>query len=595
MPQNAPTIQSTVADPNFQKLGTDDKITVLSHIDSNFKGLKPDIQMEVLSHLMQSTGEHATVGPATDVSKPSFAQPRDLQQSTLQAHGSDLRETAREALPYAGAAVGSLLAGPEVGLGMRAGAAFLGGGAGSVASHAIPGGNQPPLLSKAGVIDVAEDAAKQAALELGGALAGSGITKALTSKVPIEQAAAKLADSISPNLTPSEFGEKLRQTLTTTRQTLGQQKGQALDDIVSKFMPSQPNFFKTQLALNDSIATLEAQKKLTPSLFQAGESKAKTLAVLNDIKSSIASGNFAQPGTSVFRGMDDLRSNLFQMGKGMDAPMPKSMVNQLTHAVHDDIGVTLHQFGSAGDAAFQKFESTSSAFRETADILDTSTFKRIMKANVNQPEKVLNILMQAPETNVENLQTMLKNAPNGAEVVQSMKHLALERAASYPQGLDSIPGPARQVVFGSDLPKIEKFFDAVKDSGNTGMLSRMTSNVSGLLGGHAGAMMTNWVVKSGSQAGTISSTQLAVLLGNASTRQLLMRAAETPASSMASALVFRALGTYIEAPSAQPAQQQAPQAQGGASIGDQLKSKGVQLPMAQPNTPGLPFHPGAGL
>lgn len=52
---------------------------------------------------------------------------------------------------------------------------------------------------------------------------------------------------------------------------------------------------------------------------------------------------------------------------------------------------------------------------------------------------------------------------------------------------------------------------------------------------------------------------------------------------------------YEQRQAQQPVQQVPAPPATGASIGDQLKSKGIQIPQAQPNTPGMPFHPGAGL
>jgi len=57
-----------------------------------------------------------------------------------------------------------------------------------------------------------------------------------------------------------------------------------------------------------------------------------------------------------------------------------------------------------------------------------------------------------------------------------------------------------------------------------------------------------------------------------------------------------ALAGTVAGPLAPPQpEQQQPQPTGNVSIGDQLKSKGITLPGAQPNAPALPFHPGAGL
>jgi len=622
-----PTIQSVMSDPKFYALSQNDRIGVLSHLDSNFAKLGQGTQLEVMEHMQHinlpggtiSQNLNAPISQRPDESTADFNARMLQREKDLQANPgaakearSQIKEGTREALPYVGAAAASLLAGPEAGIPVRMGLAALGGATGSVASHAIPGGNQPPLLSQEGAIDVGVDAAKQAAFELGGAIIGKGIkglVGRITTKVPVEEAAAKIANSIAPETTPAEFGDVLRNTLATTRQTLGQQKGQVLDDIVSKFQPTQPNFLNTRFALNESIASLQAQKNLAPSLFQAGQPKAKTLAVLQDLYDSINGGTFEQPGQSVIRGMDTLRSNLFQMGKGIDSSLPKSIVNNLTHAVHDDIGATLGQFGPDGKEAFQQFESASARFRETADILDTSTFKRILKANVNQPEKVLNILMQAPETNIENLTTVLKNAPNGPAVIDSMKHLALEKAAATDGFLDSIPEPARKVVFGNDLPKIEQFFDSVENPSKQGMISKVVTHAGGILGGGAagvalghpmmgigaGEALANWIIRSGTETRTISAPQLAILLGNPTTRQLLVKAAQTPASGQASALLLRTIGTYAELPPAQPPVQQspAPVAQ-GATIGQQLQSKGIPLPQAPSNTPGLPFHPNQG-
>lgn len=618
-----PTIQSITSDPHFYTLSENDRIAVLGQVDPNFKGLKTETQLEVMTHLRNLNLPGGTIGPNlnagvgpqgkdesyADYNARVLAAEKAAQANpgVGQQNREGLKEDIRTALPYVGGAAASLLAGPEAGIPVRMGLAALGGATGSVASHAVPGGTQPKLMSPEGALDVGLDAAKQATFELGGAIVGKGIkglVGRLTTKVPVEEAAAKIADSIAPETTPAEFGDVLRNTLTATRQTLGQQKGQVLDSIVSKFQPTQPNFLNTRFALNESIASLQAQKNLAPSLFQAGQPKAKTLAVLQDLYESINGGAFEQPGQSVIRGMDTLRSNLFQMGKGIDSSLPKSIVNNLTHAVHDDIGKTLEQFGPDGMVAFQQFEAASAKFRETADILDTSTFKRILKANVNQPEKVLNILMQAPETNIENLTTILKNAPNGSAVIDSMKHLALEKAASTDKFLESIPEPARQVVFGKDLPKIEQFFDSVESPSKQGMISKIVTHAGGVVGGGAagaavghpmlgigtGEMLANWIIRSGTETRTISAPQLAIMLGNPTTRQLLIKAAQTPASGQASALLLRAIGTYAELPPAAPPPQPPPVA-AGASIGQQLQSKGIPLPQSPPTTPGLPFHP----
>jgi hypothetical protein len=589
MPQNGPTVQSVAADPKFQALPPEAQVKVLSQIDPNFAALPSEAQQTVMKRL-------------------GTPQQQDLtQQMQSIPTGDVLKQAGREALPYAGAAGASMLLGPEAGVLARMGAAAVGGAGGSVASHVIPaspsmpGGTQPPLFSGAGAIDVAEDAAKQAAIELGSSLIGKGIGALIgrfTSKVPVEEAAAKIADSIHPEITPAEFGEKLRSTLDTTRTTLGQQKGQVLDDIASKFQPTQPTLKSTLSTLRSSISDLENEKKLSPSLFQTGQPKGRTLGVLNDLLDSIQNGNFAQPGKSVIRSLDDLRSSLFQLGKGMDRSLPKNIVGQLTHAVHDDIGATLGEFGPDGDAAFLKFENASSAFRQAADALDQSTFKRILKANINQPEKVINILMQAPESNIEDLQGLLKNSPNGKDVLDSVKHLALERAASNPNGLEYIPEPARQVVFGSDLPKIEQFFNTVESAKpGASMLSRAAVHGAGMAGGGVASTVAGWIVRSGSETASISSTQLAALLG--SKPGLLMRAANTAADSRTSALIMRALGAYIQYPEPQgnptPFQQPLAATPNGATIGDQLKSKGISLPTAQPSGAGSPFHPGAGL
>lgn len=114
------------------------------------------------------------------------------------------------------------------------------------------------------------------------------------------------------------------------------------------------------------------------------------------------------------------------------------------------------------------------------------------------------------------------------------------------------------------------------------------------LAGTPGAMVANWIIRSGNQTATISSAELAALLGNPSTLQKLIRAAQTSPSEKAAALIFRALGTYAEMPTA-PQQPAATPIASGATIGQQLQSKGMTLPMPAPNAPGLPFHPGAGL
>lgn len=577
-------------------------------------------------------------GAGTDITKQMQSIPQ----------GDVLKQAAREALPYAGATAASLAAGPEAGIAARMGIAALGGAAGSVASHAVPGGNQPPLLSGAGAVDVGEDAVKQAVIELGAGLVGKavgGLVSRFTSRVPVEEAAAKIADSIHPEITPAEFGDTLRTTVSKVRDTLGQQKGQVLNDIISEFpigkkLPSGEvvslSLNNTKQVVNQAINTLQAEKKLTPSLFAAGEAKSRTLAVLQDMQKSLVS---TSPGTETvtspildqfgkaiteetplpipphyqsIKDLDTLRSNLFKMGQGIDRSLPKTVVSQITHAVHNDIGATLKQFGEEGEAAFARFENASSTFRKVADTLDTSTFKRIMKDNVNQPEKVLNILMQAPETNIGDLAVIIQHAPNGRDILASMEHLALEKAASSSRLLDSIPEPARRVVFGKNLPMIEEFFSKVESpKAGMSMLSQAAIHAGGVVGGGVagevvghpllgmgtGATIARWLVRSGTETATISSTQLAALLGNSSTRQLLLRAAETPASSKAAGLIMRALGAYLEYPEPQgnPTPFEQPQPTGGATIGDQLKSKGVNLPVAQPNTPGLPFHPGAGL
>lgn len=595
MPQNAPTVQSVSADPKFKSLPPEAQVKVLSQVDPKFAALPADAQQTVMKRL--------ALGP----------QGQDLT-AQMQAipTGDVLKQAAREGLPYAGATAASLVAGPEAGVAARMGLAALGGASGSVASHAIPGGNQPPLLSGAGAMDVGADAVKQATIELGGVLMGKGIGGIIgrfTSRVPVEEAAAKIADTFHPQLTPAEFGDTLRQTLETTRKALGEQKAQVLDGIASKFQ-GPASFQNTMPVLRDSIAELERQKKLVPSLFQAGQPKARTLGVLNDLQDSILNGNFQQPGRAALRDMDELRSNLFQMGQGMDRSLPKSIVGKLTHAVHDDIGVTLSQFGPEGDAAFKQFEDASSTFRKVADTLNTSTFKRILNDNINQPEKVFNILMQAPETNIGDLATIIQHAPNGVDIMQSVQHLALEKAASSTKLLESIPEPARQAVFGNKLPQVEQFFDLVQGAKpGMSMLSQAAIRAGGVLGGGAigtelghpmlgigtGEAISRWLIHSGTETATISSTQLAALLGNSTTRQILMRAAQTPVAGKASALIMRALGAYLEYPEPKGTPTPFPQQQAGASIGDQLKSKGIPLPAISPNTPGQPFHPGAGL
>lgn len=615
--------------------------------------------------------------------------PEQAQEQVKASEGAQRREM----LPLVGGAVASML-GPEAGIAARAGLAALGGAAGSTAAHAIPTPGQAPLVSVDAAKAIAEDAATQAGLEIGGHLLTKGAGLALSPilnrlRVPVEKAAGKIADMFHPDITPSEFGDMLREVTKQTQNSVGAQKRQVLDQIVQKFPigaediagkyglnrrpPSAPGlesfqdattggsiemkqgfteaelaekvkahreamaatpeagksdlaagkaakaaetFAKgphpliltsTQQALQQALSSLQAEQKLTPSLFAAGEGKARTLAVVQDLQKAL-SGN----QITTLEQLDELRSNLFKLGQGMDRSLPKGVVSQLTHAVHQDIGATLGQFGPEGTAAFRQFENASSAYREVSDSLRTSTMKRIMNSNVNQPEKVFHILMNAPETNMETLGKIIDKSADGPGIRQAIKRMALEQAAASPSLLDSIPEAARAQLFGTDLPRIEKFFSLVSQGKErTGMLQRVVTHGAGVIGGMAagetvghpimgmgvGMSAANWLIKSGEAARTISSSDLAMLLENPKARDLVFKAIQTVPGSKASALILRGLGAYLRPPEPNevPIAPIPQPIAGGASIGEQLRSKGVQLPIAAPNQPGLPFHPGAGV
>jgi hypothetical protein len=258
--------------------------------------------------------------------------------------------------------------------------------------------------------------------------------------------------------TPAEFGKLVWDATDQAEQQAQVALAQARANIQHTAGEEiSPVFTHTQLALNQEIKRLEALQERAPTLFSAGTKNNLALGTLEDLQSSIQAGRYDSLAQ-----LDDLRSALFDINKNNPGSVSEQTLKRLTSAVHNDIKESLRPLGDKGDDLFSDFQSASNHMRKFLDATEDSFIKNIINEGKREPEKIFSIIMQAPETKIQDLTEFLKGADLAPQVQYNLHRLAFEQVLD--KGLDSIPQPAQKLALGPFEQTAKAFDTAIQDA-----------------------------------------------------------------------------------------------------------------------------------
>lgn len=298
----------------------------------------------------------------------------------------------------------------------------------------------------------------QALMARSAAALGEGTSAGLRKqfgKIPLDEAASKVADQLSKAQTAAELTTTLRETQQAIRQAAGITKQKVVADAnqLSLAIP----YKNTLTVLREELGKLRARKADSPTLFKEGEAQGKTLSILEELEKQIAEEAAAgsnRPGA--FAKADARRSGLFAYRQELDPSNANRIIGRMDEAITKDMMESLQSSGNA--AVGQEYLKASNRYRQILDASERKLWEKILEKTTNSDE-VVKRLASAPAESAEGIRNIFESNP---KIAGNVRRAVFEQWVRTGEIQRIIPKQTVDTLFGEQAKNINSFVSAVK-------------------------------------------------------------------------------------------------------------------------------------
>ena len=395
-------------------------------------------------------------------------------------------------------------------------------------------------------------------------------------KVTAKQGAKALADSIAEkDMSPGQYGASLQEGFDHISDAAGAAKREVVSRIEKEAPHAIITYPNTIKELELQVNNLKYLKSRNPSLFTEEEGPLnKTLRILEDeltstraeaqdvqrteapaeqrkadVDSFLLTRKFRatpfEKATTNISKADARRSQYYTYKNELDPSMASQIIGRLNKALTDDVKEGV---GNVNPKLAEDYIGTSNRYRQLQEIARTDTLKNVFGDERVVPDKVVNIMNQAPEESLKAIRTLYKENP---AAVQQLRRSIFEYGANKGSLRKMQPSVIRE-VFGPQAEAVNHFIEA------TNPLSAPSNPILAKLPGKLGAGVRFIVSASKDQAPIyISGAEMAKILKSSNITRMMTQAAKMSADSGPASMMRKMIVSSLAAAGIRPEAQEA--------------------------------------